>query len=89
MASQLRNDIAEVRDDGHTVLVDMAGERYLGINETGTAIWHGLKRGLEAPEIAAELATAYGIPPTVALEDVLRFIDTLVADGLVLRGGRR
>ena len=70
--------------DGRAVLLDAAGSTMTTLNPTGTVLWRALERHLEPSELVGELAAVHtDVDPTRLTEDVERFLDALVDDGLV------
>ncbi len=53
------------------------------LNQTGAHIWQLLDGRHTLAQIADELARAYAVSPSQAVDDVLAFIEQLAARGLV------
>jgi hypothetical protein len=54
-------------------------------NSVGAAVWEHLDAGLAPAEIAAGLAAEFTVSTETALEDVTRFLRTLMDAGLIER----
>lgn len=70
--------------DGRTVLLDLASERYFGLDEVGSDVWAHVQAARGAGEIAALLAAEYEAPPEQLRSDVLRYMEDLRRLGLVV-----
>ena len=68
-----------------SVLLDLKGQQYFRLNDTGQAIWRALEAGMTRPAIIAELMQTFDVDETNAGAEVDRFIKELAAAGL-LRG---
>jgi hypothetical protein len=69
--------------DGCTVLLDLRGERYFGLDESGTRFWALLSVGRTIDETAAELAAEYDAPVERLAADARSFAERLVSVGLL------
>jgi hypothetical protein len=69
--------------DGEAVLLDTVSGRYFGLNEVGTRMWSLLQRHGEIDEVCRALLAEYEAPEERLREDLLRFVDTLAAKGLI------
>lgn len=71
---------------GETVLLDLAGGSYFGLDEVGGRIWQWLAEpgAGSLGELADRLAQAYSISRPRAEEDLLALARSLAAHGLVL-----
>lgn len=69
--------------DGHTVLLDLRGERYFGLDESGTRFWAVLAPGSTIMEAAEQLAAEYEAPVEVIAADARAFVERLTAAGLL------
>jgi hypothetical protein len=72
--------------DGETVLLDLAGSRYLTVNAAGTVLLKRLAEGCDRDELVTALLDAFRIPPEQAAVDVDDFVATLNAKGLLDAG---
>ncbi|MCI0435630.1 MAG: PqqD family protein [Gemmatimonadetes bacterium] len=76
-------DVVTARRDDRCVLLDLDRTRYWGLDETGTRIWELLVDGLPFDRLVDRLAEEYDADREQLAEDARRFIDVLVASGLV------
>ena len=68
--------------DGEAVLIDLERSVALGLNASASFLWPRLD-GRTPGELAAELATAFGLAPEQARRDVDDFLELLRARGYV------
>jgi hypothetical protein len=73
--------------DGEAVLLDTVTGRYFGLNEAGTRMWSLLQLHGEIEAVCRALAAEYDAPEERLREDLLSFVDTLTARGLVRTEG--
>lgn len=77
-----------------TILLDLRGERYYGLDEVGTRVWALLQQGADVPAIVARLGEEYDAPSERLQADiaqVLRHLSGLkvvVPAGIRHKGGR-
>lgn len=71
--------------DGQMVLVSPEDGKIRVLNATGAAIWRLLQSAETQDAIVGALARDFDIPLTVAKADVTRFIEDLLARGLLTR----
>jgi hypothetical protein len=69
---------------GESVLLDLEGEQYYGLNASGTLIWEMLSDGGGREQASSALVRAFGIEQSRALADVDALIVELVGAGLLL-----
>jgi predicted Rdx family selenoprotein len=69
--------------DGEVIILDGHGDKYLGLNKTGTVIWQSLTDGGSREDAVANLVSRYGIAPDRAAADVDRLVSQLVRSGLL------
>ncbi len=67
------------------VLMDRRTDQFLGLNETGAAIWRALAAGKSLTATAADLTAMTGVSPEVAVRESAAFVDELVGRGLLER----
>jgi Coenzyme PQQ synthesis protein D (PqqD) len=72
-----------VNQDGAVILDTKAG-RISTLNSSGAYVWQAMGRGEEFEIIAKGLAEQAGEPIEAVKEDVLRFLDALKKQGLLL-----
>jgi len=69
--------------DGETVLLDLAGGMYFGLDAVGTRIWALLGQGRSLEEVCAVLVAEYEVGLEEVQGDVVRLVGELAAKGLV------
>ena len=81
---RLAEDAVEWREvEGEVVALERKGSAYLGVNRSGTTLWHALKSGCGEEELAQRLVEHYGIELERARDDVASFLAQLRARGLI------
>ena len=65
------------------VLMNIKGGSMLTLNPTGSIIWERLSEGLTTAQIAAQLASEFGISQGKASADVNEFLEQLEAHHLI------
>jgi hypothetical protein len=73
--------------DGEAVLLETVTGRYYGLNEVGTRMWSLLQLHGEIEAVCRALLTEYDAPEARLRDDLLRFLDTLAASGLIRTDG--
>jgi hypothetical protein len=73
--------------DGEAVLLETGSGRYYGLNEVGTRMWSLLQLHGETETACHALLMEYDVPEDRLREDLLRFVETLAARGLVRTDG--
>jgi hypothetical protein len=76
-------DLLHQEVEGKTVLLDLRGERYYSLDETGTRIWALLAEHGHTDAVCAHLMAMYDVDEEKLREDVNRFILGLVDNGLI------
>ncbi|MBN8225425.1 MAG: PqqD family protein [Xanthomonadales bacterium] len=71
----------EVGDE--VVLLDLASERYFGLDPVGTRIWALMADGAELAGVHAALCTEFEAEPDRIQDDLLELVRQLSAAGLV------
>lgn len=71
---------------GETVIVNMDTGRYYSLNVCGSFVWNALAGGQSAAAVAGACALAASEDAASGAESVARFIDALVAEGLIEPG---
>ncbi len=69
--------------DGETVLLDLEGEGYYGLNRVGTRIWQLLKEGREFNEMITALEREFDAPRGTLETDVRELLVTLKSAGII------
>lgn len=78
-----REDVLAREVDGETVLLDIRTERYLGLNEVGSAIWQELQTARSVAEVVEHLSDRFDADIDTLRDDALRFVDELRSRDLV------
>lgn len=85
---RLRSANLSLREiDGETVLLDLAGSKYLSVNSSGTVLLHLLAENRSRDELVDALVSTYGISAAQAGGDVDAFLSNLADKGLLLEEG--
>lgn len=66
-----------------TVLLDMNGEEYFGLNPTGTVIWNLLSEKRTLGDIHLQLEKLFDAPSTTLYSDMMDLIKDLQDAGLI------
>lgn len=66
-----------------TVLLDINGEEYFGLNKVGTIIWNLLEEENTLQEIQAKLAKSFNHDPAAIKDDINNLITDLIEAGLI------
>jgi hypothetical protein len=70
--------------DGEAVIIDLASGRYHGTPGVGATVWQAISAGHSLEGIVAEVARRHAGLPDDAVSQIRRFIEQLVAAGLVV-----
>ncbi|MFZ5605944.1 MAG: PqqD family protein [Pseudomonadota bacterium] len=70
-------------DGGEAVLLDLAGERYFGLNTVGTRVWQLLEHRISLQEVHRVLCAEFDAPPERIERDLLALAEQLHAAGLI------
>jgi Coenzyme PQQ synthesis protein D (PqqD) len=68
---------------GEAVLLNLASERYFGLDEVGTRMWQALTTADNVQAAHATLLSEYDVAPDVLRRDLLDLVQQLVEHGLV------
>ena len=68
---------------GEAVLLNLASERYFGLDPIGTRIWNLLGKDNVLQHVHAALCAEYDVPPERLESDLLTLVDQLIEAGLV------
>jgi hypothetical protein len=71
------------------VLLHIERDRLYSLDRIGTEIWRLFSAGLTPDAIAASIASAHGAPEPLVHGDVVKFLDRLEQQGLVIRSVER
>lgn len=70
-------------DGGEAVLLDLAGERYFGLNTVGTRIWQLMSQPITLRELHEALCAEFDASPERIERDLLELVEQLHAAGLI------
>lgn len=76
-------DVLSQEVDGETVLLDLAGEAYFGLNEVGSRVWQLLKQDHGFNELLDLLEDEFDVPRDRLEADVADLMESLVKAGIV------
>jgi hypothetical protein len=71
---------------GEAVLLNLASERYFGLDPVGTHIWGLINRNLTLQQVHQDLCDTYDASPEKLQQDLLVLIDQLAEAGLITVG---
>lgn len=71
-------------DGGDAVLLDLAGERYFGLNRVGTRIWQLLETPSSLAAIHGALCAEFDAPTDRIEHDLLALVEQLQSAGLIV-----
>ena len=80
---QLSPDVLSQEVHGETVLLDLAGETYFGLNEVGTRIWQLLKQNHGFEDMLEVLEQEFDVSHERLQADVAQLMEDLIAAGVV------
>jgi hypothetical protein len=69
--------------EGEVVALDLRGSQYLGVNDSGAALWDMLAAGTTHSALADHLRDTYGLDQEAAEADVDTFLAQLRAQDLL------
>ncbi len=69
--------------EGESVLLNLASERYFGLDEVGTRMWQALTTADTVGAAHAALLAEYDVEADVLRDDLFQLIQQLVDHGLV------
>ncbi|TNC46859.1 PqqD family protein [Rubellimicrobium rubrum] len=76
----------ESRVGDETVILHLGNDTYYGLDTLGTEIWGLLKERVPLTEIRDRLAADYGVSAATIEADMVRFLDDLMRNGLLVHG---
>jgi hypothetical protein len=77
-------DLLATAVDDDIVILNIATQNYVGLDDIGSAIWGLLDEPRRADDICRAMAECYDGPPEEIRADVLTFLGELVAEGLIV-----
>lgn len=86
VAVRITPDVLHQEMGGETVLLNLANEKYFGLDLVGTRVWQLLNETQSANDVVTRLTEEYDVPTEQLRADVERLITELVAAGLVSIG---
>src|SRR5947208_323538 len=75
--------VAWRRVEEESVLLNVDTSEYYSLDPVATQIWEDLGRGEGPEQVAANLASDYGIPKARAVKDTRAFISDLLKESLI------
>lgn len=69
--------------EGEAVLLNLASERYFGLDDVGTRIWQHLLKHGRLDRVCEEMQDEFEVDADTLRADVLRLIEELIAAGIV------
>lgn len=80
-------DHVKIRElDGEAVLLNLASEKYFGLDEVGTSMINALTSGKTVEEACEALLEQYDADPATLQSDLDQLIQKLLAKGLIQAG---
>jgi len=79
----ISDEVLSQEVNGETVLLDLQGESYFGLNEVGTRIWQLLKSEQSVAEALSTLSDEYDVSREQLEIDVSELLAKLTEAGLV------
>ena len=80
---KLSDEVLSQEVNGETVLLDLEGEAYFGLNEVGTRIWQLLQSEHSVAGMVDSLSAEYDVSREQLESDVSGLLDKLTEAGLV------
>ena len=72
--------------DGEAVLLNLASERYFGLDDVGTRIWQHLSTDGRLDRVCERMQAEFDVDAETLRADVLRLVEELIAVGIVTVG---
>ena len=83
---KISEEVLSQEVNGETVLLDLEGESYFGLNEVGTRIWQLLNASNTVGQTLDVLVDEYDVERELLEADVEALLDKLLEAGLVVVG---
>ena len=80
---QVLDDVLCQELGGESVLLDLASQRYFGLDTVGTRIWALLREDVPLPRIVEVICGEYDVEPSQMERDLLALLDELSEKGLI------
>ena len=71
--------------DGEAIIMNLTNGAYYSMDRTGAEVWEMIEIGGSVESIGAGIARRYGLDQRLALDDVERLVNELLAEGLIVR----
>jgi hypothetical protein len=84
MKYRINNEVLHREVVGETVLLDLEGEGYYGLDEVGTRIWQLIAANVSRDTMLGTLQREYEVDPEVLARDLEELLDRLLDAGLIL-----
>lgn len=78
-----RSDLQWRAVEGEVVALDVRGSQYLGVNDSGAALWDMLAAGTTRPALVNHLVQRYALDEETADAHVAAFLEQLRAQDLL------
>ena len=85
--AEVSPDVLQQTIEGHTVLLDLIGERYYSLDDVGTRIWQLLTDEPDVATVVEQMLTIYDVNRASLTRDVAAFLDALAKAQLVRQSG--
>jgi len=82
---EISDEVLSQEVNGETVLLDLSGESYFGLNEVGTRIWQLLKTSMTVGETLDTLEDEYDVEREQLESDVGELLGKLADAGLIAK----
>lgn len=77
-------DVLSQEVDGETVLLDMQGESYFGLNKVGTRVWQLLQQQQKSLQIYDTIQKEYNVGADQLKNDIQLILEDLLQEGLIV-----
>lgn len=76
-------DVRQASTEDGTVLLDIKGGRFYGLNPTASAVWQALSDGHDIDRITRDLLARFNAPPERVRADITTLVAQLHERGLL------
>lgn len=80
---QIPSEVLFQELEGESVLLNLESERYYGLDDIGTRLWHLLAENGDVAAACEQLLKEYRVEPDVLERDVSQLLSSLASAGLV------
>jgi Coenzyme PQQ synthesis protein D (PqqD) len=84
---RISDDAISQEVGGETVILDLQGESYFGLDQTGTRIWQLLAQYRELQRVFEMMLEEYEVEPQILRNDLQTLVDRLSDAGLLVVEG--